>query len=209
LLPVTALALTACHSGATVPTQPTQTTPSQGGSPPSTVPVAIPNPNDPLNGVFTLTLQIGSSCSALPDSERTRVYDASIGRIPNRTDLGSIVTLSGTRFLTGSICTTTLGTYAGIGCNQFLGSEDTDQVWFTLQNNNDDAHGAHIVEQTSSGQWLEIIGQAYGPFTSTETIEVAGTANVWFCKTSSAYPFPCSQYVWCPSTDLQLRFRRK
>ena len=71
-------------------------------------PVPIPNANDPLDGAFTLTLQIGSSCSAIPDAEKTRVYDASIGQIPNRTELGHVVTLSGSRFLTGS--------YAPPGC---------------------------------------------------------------------------------------------
>jgi hypothetical protein len=159
-----------------------------------------------LDGAFTLTLQIGSSCSAIPDAEKTRVYDASIGQIPNRTELGHVVTLSGSRFLTGSICTSRL--YPGIGCNQFLGSEDIDQVWFHLQND-DDSHGAHIVEQTSSGGWLEISGDADGPFNSVSSIEVAGTANVWFCPISSDDPFPCSQFTFCRSTDLHLSFRRK
>src|SRR5262245_24066895 len=112
------LALTACHNGSRVPTQPTTPSPSQpappqGGSPTPQVPV--PHPNDPLDGAFTLTLEIGSSCSALPEVERTRVYDAGIGQIPDRTDLGHVVTLSGAHFLTGPICT-----YVDLGldCNQ-------------------------------------------------------------------------------------------
>lgn len=208
------LALVACHSGSPVPTQPStpsssQPAPPPGGSPAPVPPVPVANANDPLDGTFRLALQIGSSCSALPEAERTRVYDASIGQIPNRTDLGHVVTLSGARFLTGPICTLASGMYAGIGCDQFLASEDIDWVGFFLQNNNDDAHGAHIVEQTSSGQWLEIIGKATGDFNSAESIDVAGTANVWFCPTSSAYPFPCSEYRSCSSTDLHLKFSRK
>ena len=203
---LTVVALAACHSSSPTPTQPTPPTPSPS---PSSPPVPVPNANDPLDGAFTLTLQIGSSCSAIPDAEKTRVYDASIGQVPNRTDLGHVVTLSGARFLTGSICTLASGMYAGIGCNQFLASEDIDWVGFYLQNNNDDAHGAHIVEQTSSGHWLEIIGSATGDFNSAASIEVAGTANVWFCPTSSAYPFPCSESRFCSSTDLHLRFSRK
>jgi len=115
------------------------------------------------------------------------------------------VTLSGAHFLTGPICTFV---DLGLGCNQFLGSEDGDQVWFYLQNR-DDWHGAHIVEQTSSGGWLEITGHAIGPFDGVSSIEVAGTADVWFCPISSGYPFPCSQVRSCQSTDLHLRFNRK
>jgi hypothetical protein len=207
---IVVLALTACHGGSPAPTQPTQPAPSPGGSPtPQTPAVPVPNANDPLDGAFTLTLQIGASCSALPEAERTRVYDVSIGQVPNRTDLGHVVTLSGARFLSGPICTLTSGMYTGIGCNQFLASEDIDWVGFYLQNNNDEAHGAHIVEQTSSGGWIEITGHADGTFNSAVSIDAAGTANVWFCPTSSAYPFPCTEYTTCRSTDLQLKLRRK
>jgi hypothetical protein len=203
---LTVLALAACHGSSPAPTQPTQPPPPQTGPPP-VPPLPVPNANDPLDGSFTLTLQIGSSCSAIPDAEKTRVYDASIGQVPNRTDLGHVVTLGGSRFLTGSICNS--GVYPGIGCNQFLGSEDIDWVGFWLQNNNDDAHGAHIVEQTSSGAWLEIMGHADGTLTNYASIEAAGAADVWFCPTSSAYPYPCPEYRFCPSTDLHLRFSRK
>src|SRR5262249_15017887 len=132
------VALAACRGASTVPTQPTQTpstgspVPSPGSPAPSPGAVPIPNPHDPLDGAFTLTLQIGSSCAALPEADRTRVYDASIGQVPNRTDLGHVVTLSGAHFLTGSICTLASGRFAGIGCNQFLASEDIDWAGFYL-----------------------------------------------------------------------------
>ena len=204
------LATVACHGSSSVPTQPTQPTPSQGGSPaPPAVLVPIPNPNSPFDGAFTLTLQIGPSCSALPDAERTRVYDASIGQVPNRPDLPQVVTLSGAHFLSGPICTLASGRYAGIGCNQFLGSEDGEWMGFFLENNNDEAHGAHIVEQTASGGWVEITGSANGTISSYSSMDVAGTGTVWYCPTASSYPFPCSQFKSCQSTDLHLSFRRK
>ena len=206
VLPLVALA--ACHGASPAPTQPSQPTLSQGGSAPPPVVVPIPS-NSPLDGAFTLTLQIGSSCTALPDAERTRVYDASIGLVPNRLDLSHVVTLSGPRFLTGSICTVASGRYAGIGCNQFLASEDGEWVGLYLENNNDEAHGAHIVEQTSSGGWLEITGHADGDFNSLPSIDAVGTADVWFCPVSSDYPYPCSQYRSCPSADLRVTLKRK
>jgi hypothetical protein len=205
---LTAVAFWACHGRSPVPTQPTQTTPSQGGSPPPVLPTPSQGYDD-FNGAYKLTLEIGSSCEALPESERTRTYDASIGASPNQAYPGHVVTLSGARFLSGPICTVASGMYAGIGCNQFLASEDIDWVGFWLQNNNDDAHGAHIVEQKSSGAWLEIIGRADGTLTSFSSIEAAGTANVWFCPSSTSYPFPCPGYRSCSSTDLRLRFNRK
>src|SRR5690242_4160680 len=73
----------------------------------------------------------------------------------------------------------------------------------------DEAHGAHIVEQTSSGEWLEIIGHADSNFQSPALIDAAGIADVWYCPTSSAYPFPCSQSRFCSSADLRLRLKRK
>jgi hypothetical protein len=119
------LATVACHGGSPVPTQPTQTTPSQGGSPPPVFPTPSQGYDD-FSGAYKLTLEIGSSCEALPESERTRTYDASIGASPNPAYPGHVVTLSGARFLSGPICTLSSGMYAGIGCNQFLGSEDID-----------------------------------------------------------------------------------
>ena len=200
------LALSAACDGSS--SAPTRSTPPQSGSP---VPPVLPVPNviDPLDGAYTLTLQIGPSCSAIPDADKTRVYDATIGPVANRTDLGHVVTLTGARFLTGPICTSASGMFAGIGCHQFLASEDINWVGFFLQNNNDQAHGGHIVEQTSSGGWLEISGRAEGAFNSASSIDASGMVDVWVCLTSSDYPYPCPEYRFCPSTDLHLRLDRK
>ena len=204
ILAVLALS-TACDGSSSAPTR---STPSPSGSPvPPAVPV--PNVNDPLDAAYTLTLQIGSSCSAIPDADKTRVYEASIGQMANRTDLGHVVTLTGAHFLTGPICTSASGRFAGIGCDQFLASEDISWVGFFLQNNNDQAHGAHIVEQTSSGGWLEISGRAEGVFNSVSSIDASGLVDVWVCPTSSDYPYPCPEYRFCPSTDVHLRLDRK
>jgi len=195
------LALSGACGGSSLPTRPTS----------SSVPsvLALPNANDTLDGAYTLTLQIGSSCSAIPDSEKTRVYQASIGQVANRTDLGHVVTLTGAHFLTGPICTSASGRFAGIGCDQFFASEDIDWIGFFLQINNDQTHGGHIVEQTSSGGWLEISGRAEGALNSHSSIDASGRVDVWVCLTSSDYPYPCPEYRVCPSTDLHLRLDRK
>ena len=75
------------------------------------------------------------------------------------------------------------GRFEGIGCHQFFASKDTDTASFALENNNDEAHGGHIVEQSSSGTWLEIIGSATGPFSVSgdliTSIDASGTGSVW------------------------------
>ena len=113
--------------------------------------------------MYTLTLHIGSGCAVVPEAERTRKYTATIdyaggGRY--------VVTLSDGTFLTGPICTAGSRHFSGIGCGQFFASEDIDTVQFFLENNNDEAHGGHIVEQLASGTWLEIIGYAGGKLES-------------------------------------------
>jgi len=198
------LAVSAACDGS--PSAPTRSTPLPASPSPA---LPVPKYSDPLDGAYTLTLQIGSSCSAIADADKTRVYDASIGRIANRADLGHVVTLTGAHFLTGPICTSGSGRFAGIGCDQFFALEDTDWVGFFLQNNNDQAHGAHIVEQTSSGGWLEITGRAEGAFNNASSIDASGMVDVWVCSTSSDYPYPCPEYRFCPSTDLHLRLDRK
>jgi hypothetical protein len=195
------LALSGACDGSSSPTRPT----------PAPVPPVLPAPNfyNPLDGAYTLTLQIGSSCSAIPDAEKIRVYEASIGQVANRTDLGHLVTLTGAHFLTGPICTSASGRFAGIGCDQFFASEDIDWVGFFLQINNDQTHGGHIVEQTSSGGWLEISGRAEGALNSHSSIDASGMLDVGVCLTPSDYPYPCPEYRFCPSTDAHLRLDRK
>jgi hypothetical protein len=87
-------------------------------------------------------------------------------------------------------------------------SEDIDTVQFFLENNNDEAHGGHIVEQLASGTWLEIIGYAGGKLDDLSSMEASGTSSVSYCRTPSSYPFPCN-LVSCGSTDLRLTLTRK
>jgi hypothetical protein len=96
----------------------------------------------------------------------------------------------------------------GLGCNQFLASEAGSDLTFQLINNNDDAHGGHIVTQTSAGEWLEIIGDATAR-PEGDSIRAAGTASVWFCGAASAYPFPCAGYVSCDNAGLKMEFTRQ
>lgn len=171
---------------------------------PSPVP-PTPAPGDPLIGSFALTLDIGSGCPAVPETAATRHYTATIGSV----DAGHyVVTLTGAKFLTGPICTGGSGRFSGMGCDQFFALEDIDLATFSLVNNNDEAHGGHIVEQLSSGTWLEIIGNTTGKLIGS-SIEASGSITIWYCRTPSAYPFPCSDNVGCRSDDARLMFTRK
>jgi len=199
------MALLACDRHPQVPTRvvPPQATP----------PGASANPGalgtDPsgrsIVGSYTLTLDLGSGCAALPEAERTRRYTAAID------DSGGgryVVTLSDATFLTGPICTAGSGHLSGFGCHQFLASRDGDTVQFFLENDNADAHGGHIVEQSPSGTWVEIVGRAVGRL-DRSSIEASGTSTVWYCGTPSSYPFPCSSFVSCDSTDMRMTLARK
>jgi hypothetical protein len=172
---------------AVTPTQPTPLQPQ-------------PDPAHPLVGSYVVTLQLGSTCTAVPEADRTRKYAASIAY----TGSGPyIVTLTGATFLTGLICTAG----SGLGCDQFFASDDLGTVRFSLENNNDVAHGGHIVEQLASGAWLEIIGDARGVFDASR-VEASGTASVWYCPDPLGYPFPCRAFAAC-SADLHLTLTRK
>jgi hypothetical protein len=134
------------------------------------------------------------------EAERTRTYTATL---TSRGEDRYVVTLADAVFLTGSICT---GYASGLGCHQFPASVSDGAVRFVLENNNDDAHGGHIVEQATSG-WLEIIGEATGP-AGGSAIEASGIADVWYCPESRAYPFPCRTFRGCQSAALRMTLDR-
>ena len=199
------VAFAACASN---PQTPTPLGSSRTTPPPSAQPAPGLRGTDPGNnlliGLYTLTLHIGSGCAVVPEAERTRKYTATIdyaggGRY--------VVTLSDGTFLTGPICTAGSRHFSGIGCHQFFASEDIDTVQFGLENNNDEVHGGHIVEQLASGTWLEIIGYA-GGMLDLSLMEASGTSSVSYCRTLSSYPFPCS-FVSCGSADMRLTLTRK
>jgi hypothetical protein len=154
---------------------------------------------------YTLTLDIGSGCPVVPQEERIRKYSA---RLDDTSSGLKVVTLSDAAFLGGPICTAGEGRFSGIGCHQFFASEDNDTMQFFLENNNDEAHGGHIVEQLSFGGWLEIIGSASGKLDASTT-EASGPGSIWYCSTPSSYPFPCSKYVGCRTNDMRLTLMRR
>ena len=200
------VAFAACdsHPQAPTPLGPPQATLPPGGPPTPGGPGANPGSN-PLIGVYTLTLDIGSGCAVVPEAERIRTYTATIDSAGGGRH---VVTLSGGTFLTGPICTAGSRHFSGIGCHQFFASEDIDTVQFWLENNNDEAHGGHIVEKLPSGTWLEIIGYA-GGMLGLSSMEASGTSSVWSCRTPSSYPYPCPSFVSCRSTDMRLTLTRK
>ena len=162
------------------------------------------SPPEALIGRFTLTLTAGAECSAIPEAAKTRRYLASLDATG---DGRYVVTLSDATFLTGPICTAGSARFAGVGCHQFFASRQGEVVQFDLANNNDEAHGGHIVEQLSSGTWLEIIGNGTGRLQGS-TIAATGMASLWYCPSARSYPFPCFDFVGC-SSDLQLTFTRR
>jgi hypothetical protein len=205
-----ALAFAACDGA---PAAPTPLSPPPGAPPITPAPV-LPTPpptspgNSSLTGSYTMTLDIGSGCDVMPAAERTRTYTATIEHNGER----NVVTLSDGSFLSGPICTAGSRHFSGMGCQQFFATEDAySTVRFFLENNNDEAHGGHIVEQLSSGRWVEIIGHAAGtldPF-DRSSIEASGEGSVWYCRTPSDYPFPCADFTSCRSNDMRLTFRRQ
>ena len=157
-----------------------------------------------LAGPYTLTLDIGSTCPVVPQEERIRKYTAQL----DDSSATKVLTLSDATFLNGPICTGGSRRFAGIGCDQFFASEDLDTMQFFLENNNDEAHGGHIVERLSSGGWVEIIGSATGKL-SLPRMEASGQGSVWYCATPAAYPFPCKNPVSCRTTDMRLTLTRQ
>src|SRR5262245_26426830 len=94
----------------------------QQASPQSPTPPTAPTqPISPastslLKGSYDLTLQMPSA-ACMPQVERTRTYTVDIQPSASGVD---IVTLSGSRFLTGNICTYGSGRFTEVGCHQFF-----------------------------------------------------------------------------------------
>ena len=201
------LVVTACDGGTSPPSPVSPSViaplPPVASNPPPPRPSTPPPTGSAIVGSYAMTLMLGPSCSAVPEAQRVRRYSAHIDPV------GSgryVVTLSGSTFLSGLICAGGSGRFAGVGCNQFFASEDIDTMSVFLENNNDEAHGGHIVEQTAAGTWLEIIGSATGTVDPTR-IELRGPASVWYCATPAGYPFPCRSFSGC-KTEMQVTLTR-
>jgi hypothetical protein len=200
-----AVAAAACD---TVPTAPTSVEP-----PPA---VMTPVPSG-LVGSYLLTLEIDASCAAVPPGERTRRYDATVARLGGRL----VVTLAGAPFLDGGDCTGG-GSAGGLGCHQFVLSEDLDWVGADLRPR-DDVRGGHIVERVSTGGWIEITGHASGELSNLADISLEGPARAWFCPDDVGAPFdaPCAgsrsgrgtaappAARSCESSRMRLQFTRR
>jgi hypothetical protein len=203
LVAAVAVAVAACGGGPQMPAP----LPIAGGTPaapPAPAPTPVPATH-PYTGTYAMTLTIGSSCTVVPEAERTRAYTARFDRV---SDGSYVVSLSDALFLHGLICELGGGRFAGIGCHQFFAHDEASQMRFVLANNNDEAHGGHIVEQTASGRWLEIIGETAGA-RDPAFMDAAGETTVWWCGEARSYPFPCFQSSACQSAELRMTFRRK
>lgn len=176
-----------------LPNVPAQPTPP---GPPSNI--------NPASGLYDLTLTIGSECTGLPETERVRKYSA---RLDDDGPERYVVTLGGATFMQNSAC-------IPLGCNQFRGLESAGTMRFSLDNS-DEWHGGYITEQTASGGWIVIYGEASGSRTSA-SIEAIGAANMWHCPLASGFPFPslCGgpaspvPSITC-TADMRLAFTKK
>lgn len=192
------LAVASCADSPQAPSPPPQSQASASPSPPN--PGAPPDTgknSNPASGLYGLTLTIGPSCTILPEAKRTRQYSA---RLADDGPGRYVVTLGDASFLTGPVCT-----IEGLDCNQFRAVEEADTMRFVMESG--EWHGGTIVERTTAGTWLEIYGEAVGA-RHPSSIEASGSGGVWYCPTSSGYPFPCFGSVACKS-DLRLVFAKK
>lgn len=179
------------------PSRPTPIAPRVETPVPAPVAQATPPPADPnavsLAGRYSLTLRI-DDCAVLPPEQLVRHYGATVTHTARPAEY--VVTLDGSTFLSGLVCTFGSGRFEGMGCDQFFLFEEDGQARFSLENNNDDGHGGHIVEQASDRTWMEIIGEARGA-TGRWPLEASGAGSLWYCPTPSGYPFPCGAYTSC------------
>ena len=200
----TLLAVAALSAACETPSYPT---PSWAlGVVPTPAP-AVPGPPipDPVSGAYVgayaLTVTLGATCEAVPETERTRAYAAAVTLGPRGL---YIVTLSEARFLSGAACTANV---RGLGCHQFTASESGDVVRFHLEDLAG-ARGSHIVEQAASGAWIEIIGEAAGT-ANRAVIEASGTGRVTYCRDASGFTFACRDYSSCGSSELRMTLTRR
>ena len=161
------------------------------GSPQGPSPVDAPatgaRPGLPLGG-YDLTLAL-PECVALPVAERTRRYVALIDR-----DLATgahVVTLSGATFLHPG---PPAGRPVPLGPNQFLALVRGEDAVFNLWGDWNSAWGGQVVEQMSTGQWMEILGDATGSL-GTPTITAVGSAYVVFCQDAGP-TYHCADERW-------------
>jgi hypothetical protein len=164
--------------------------------------VAPPPAQDALTGSYTLRLSAGPECAAIPEIARNRTYSANIAA--TGTD-SYMVTLSDALLL--RICDSSA--VSGLCSNQFHMSRDGDGLRFQLEDEGDDSsHGGNIVEQIPPGTWLDVSGSGPGRI---DDSGIHATLNgvLWYCPAVMAYPFPCSAYVGCNTSNLQLTFTRR
>jgi hypothetical protein len=184
----------------------TVTNPAPGGGVSNPVTFSItPPPMDPMESEYALSVTVDSlcpACATLPDDARHRTYAATIA---TRADGNVVVSLGGGRLLSGPICT--LGP-SGLDCHQCLASRASGTVQFSLLNENDEAHGGHIVEQIPQTGWMELIGNLTSP-ASNDMMSASGDGSLWFCSDVTRYPFPCAHSVGCAVHDLRMTFVRQ
>ena len=119
---IAAVAVAACGGGPQMPAP----LPIAGGTPaapPAPAPTPVPATH-PYTGTYAMTLTIGSSCTVVPEAERTRAYTARFDRV---SDGSYVVSLSDALFLHGLICELGGGRFAGL--LQSGGRMDSRRDW--------------------------------------------------------------------------------
>jgi hypothetical protein len=145
---------------------------------------------------YTLAIDAGSGCSAMPDVTRMRQYTATI-RWP--TEGSAVVTLSDASF--SPACKGA----ANLGCDQFLVFRNRDLLQFEIYSADEDSAGGAIWEHMPNGALLQITGTPAGRFTE-NTITATGKGGLWYCPNGRV---PCGAFVSCRSDEMRLTFTRR
>lgn len=190
-------------------------------APPTAAPAAVarqqlPSPPAPptgSSGDFIVSLTAESDCDNLPPLAKQRSWEARIepagAHLAARRQypaggVTELVTLLGSRFLNGDICTME----TEMGCDQFIIHRGADGVDVYIDSTDADwGHGGRILEQLSTGAWIEV--HAGGKAPVGPVIDAQLNGSIWFCPESRGYPFPCTTFTSCSRPKLRMTITPK
>ena len=149
--------------------------------PPPAPPVPSTDPNDRLNGTYSLTADLGASCRSLLGEEATRRYEATIAP---RAGGGYVVTLTRVglpgriRSATGTTCWDAINSLPPV-----RGTRSSS----TLPTTTTTSTAATSWSRQRLVRGSRSIGKARGRFDNGSTIDASGTSSVWYCSSASEF----------------------
>jgi hypothetical protein len=159
-------------------------------------------------GSYTLTMELGDTCSSLPAAARTRTYSATIEDHQRGTPwlkADYLVTLSGATFAAGCGRNSLA---RGIGCHQFFAKKEGDGLRFSMLDP-EWGEGGQVIERLPDGSQLFVFGDGLARLEGS-TIEASGTADVYYCDVADEATGRCkSATTYCTTNEFRLRFDRQ